>query len=408
MTGLKSRTRTGRLPPCPPYDVEGTERWLGDMAAQGWRLQKDGLFFGVALFEKRPPAAVRYRLEAALRQAGSWDDTGGRPDEEALALNADHGWTYLARRGQFYIYCNETPGARELNTDPQVQALAIKAVQKRQLHNLLLTAFWWVIYPLAYLFGQGFSLLLTAARVGPVPVVLSVVIPWWMVADGILEIVHLQRLKKRLQAGIPLAHDRPPKRRRGVYFAKRVLKAAAMLLWLTLFLRLWSIDTTDADKQPLADYAGTPPFATIADLAAGDYAPTWQALRYNYVAQWSNALVQGGMEWVEHASVRRADGTALQGGLYITCYNAKSEWLARALAAACLRTQRARAGKSYAALPCPALGLDDAVAYYNELRFPCLILRQGATVLQACFYQVGPDEEMPWEEWAGILADSIR
>ena len=56
---MKERTRTWRLPPCPPYDVEGTESWLYDMALQGWMLEKDGLFFGVASFEKKNPASIR-------------------------------------------------------------------------------------------------------------------------------------------------------------------------------------------------------------------------------------------------------------------------------------------------------------------------------------------------------------
>ena len=32
-----------RLPPCPDYDVEGTECWLTDLAREGLLLKKDGL-----------------------------------------------------------------------------------------------------------------------------------------------------------------------------------------------------------------------------------------------------------------------------------------------------------------------------------------------------------------------------
>ena len=38
-----------RLIPCPQYDVSGMECWLSDMAKQGYLLQKDGLFVGIAL-----------------------------------------------------------------------------------------------------------------------------------------------------------------------------------------------------------------------------------------------------------------------------------------------------------------------------------------------------------------------
>ena len=44
------KDRIWRLPPCPPYDVEGMESWLSDMAAQGWKLEPDDFFFGIASF----------------------------------------------------------------------------------------------------------------------------------------------------------------------------------------------------------------------------------------------------------------------------------------------------------------------------------------------------------------------
>ena len=41
---MKERARILRLPPCPPYDLEGTESWLSEMAARGWRLEPDDFF----------------------------------------------------------------------------------------------------------------------------------------------------------------------------------------------------------------------------------------------------------------------------------------------------------------------------------------------------------------------------
>ena len=62
---MKEPARCLRLPPCPPYDVESTESWLSDMAAQGWKLEPDDFFFGIASFIKTDPAPVRYRLGAS-------------------------------------------------------------------------------------------------------------------------------------------------------------------------------------------------------------------------------------------------------------------------------------------------------------------------------------------------------
>ena len=53
------------LPPCPSYDVEGTESWLSDMERAGWRLTPEGFFGGLARFERAEPCAAAYRLDAA-------------------------------------------------------------------------------------------------------------------------------------------------------------------------------------------------------------------------------------------------------------------------------------------------------------------------------------------------------
>ena len=404
---MKEQARICRLPPCPPYDVEGTESWLSDMAAQGWMLERDGVFFGVASFGKKGPAAIRYRLEAAPKQAGDWDANSGRPDNEAVELNADYGWEYVARRGQFYIYRNENPGARELNTDPQVQALSLKALQKRQAANLRMSIFWWILYPLLH-FWRGASLPLAMAEAGLLIVALSVAIAVWNVLDGVFEVIHLQKLKSKLKAGVSLNHGKNWRNDYRLYFGKRALKCALVLVWIAMLLHLWNDDVLNVNKQELASYGKKPPFATIKDFAEGNYEETWQDLRYDYVMEWTNAVVNSGIKWGEHASIRREDGTVLQGGLYITYYDVKSEWLAKVLAAEYQRFDCIRAGKDYALLNCPDFGLDSAVAYTNELHFPHIVLRQGKVVLRAYFYQTGPHAHMSLEEWAGILADAIR
>ena len=112
--GTPKKRRAYRLPPCPAYDVEGTESWLSDMAREGLHLAPDGFLLGFAAFERGAPAQVRYRLAASLRQPGLLDDNGGGPDPEAVELGREMGWEYVARRGDFYLYRTARPGAREL------------------------------------------------------------------------------------------------------------------------------------------------------------------------------------------------------------------------------------------------------------------------------------------------------
>ena len=135
-----------RLPPCPAYDVEGTESWLSEMAKKGFVLTRDGFFAGFGIFEITKPQPLRYRLEASEKQLSAFSEAC--PPGEAEELYASFGWHYVAARGQFRIYCTDSDAARELNSDPRVQAIALGMVRKREAGNLAMTLFWLLAYPL--------------------------------------------------------------------------------------------------------------------------------------------------------------------------------------------------------------------------------------------------------------------
>ncbi len=406
---MRIKDRLFRLPPCPPYDVEATESWLEDMAAQGWMLEKDSIFLGVAVFEKAEPAPVRYRLEASARRVGDFDDYGGAPDPEAEEMNADFGWEYVARRGQFHIYRSPAGGGPELHTDPRVQALAIKSLERRQIHQLLSLLLILVVNLFAVQLRGG-SLLLSAAAAGLPITLLTAFLALWLIAAPVREAVHLGRLKKRLAAGVPLRHDGDWRRGRTAYYARLLIHLLLFLTWLLVLLHLWAGKIDGTGKEALADYKGILPFADMRDFAEGDFRLTGSDMLNSSVTDESNAFVRRYVDLKEHARILRPDGTALDGGLYVTYFEARWEWLARALAGEFLRVDRRKNGRGWReSLEYPDLGLDEATAYRDNVHFPCVVLRQGKVVLRAMFYQIGPGEEkMPPEEWAGILADSIR
>ncbi len=128
----KPDRRVYRLTPCPDWDVEGVESWLTDLADEGLLLAEDGIWGRTAAFTRGEPRRMKYRLEAAPKTPSLWDENGGNPDPEAVELGERYGWRYVARYGEFYIYRSADPSARELNTDPAVQALALSAVEKRR------------------------------------------------------------------------------------------------------------------------------------------------------------------------------------------------------------------------------------------------------------------------------------
>ena len=405
---MRIKDRLYRLPPCPPYDVEATESWLEDMAAQGWMLEKDNIFLGVAVFEKAEPAPVRYRLEASARRVGDFDDYGGAPDPEAEEMNADFGWEYVARRGQFHIYRSPAGGGPELHTDPRVQALAIKSLERRQINSLLSLLLVLVINLFAVQLRGG-SLLLSAAAAGLPITLLTAFLALWLIAAPVREAVHLGRLKKRLAAGVPLRHDGDWRRGRTAYYARLLIQLLLFLTWLLVLLHLWAGNLEGRGKEALADYTGTLPFADMRDFAEGDFRLTGSDMLNSSVTDKSNAFVRRYVDLEEHARILRPDGTALNGGLYVSYFEARWEWLARALAGEFLRVDRRKTGRDWRdSLEYPDIGLDEAAAYRNFIHFPCVVLRQGRVVLRAMFYQTGPGEDMPPEQWAGILADSIR
>ena len=405
---MRIKDRLYRLPPCPPYDVEATESWLEDMAAQGWMLEKDNIFLGVAAFEKAEPAPVRYRLEASTRRVGDFDDNGGAPDPEAEEMNADFGWEYVARRGQFHIYRSPAGGGPELHTDPRVQALAIKSLERRQINSLLSLLLVLVINLFAVQLRGG-SLLLSAAAEGLPITLLTAFLALWLIAAPVREAVHLGRLKKRLAAGVPLRHDGDWRRGRTAYYARLLIQLLLFLTWLLVLLHLWAGNLEGRGKEALADYKGILPFADMRDFAAGDFRLTGSDMLHSSVTDKSNAFVRRYVDLEEHARILRPDGTDLDGGLYVTYFEARWEWLARARAGEFLRVDRRKTGRDWReSLEYPDIGLDEAAAYRNFTHFPCVVLRQGRVVLRAMFYQTGPGEDMPPEQWAGILADSIR
>ena len=405
---MRIKDRLFRLPPCPPYDVEATESWLGEMAEKGWMLEKDNIFLGVAVFEKSEPARVRYRMEASTRRVGDFDDNGGAPDPEAEEMNADFGWEYVARRGQFHIYRSPAGGGPELHTDPRVQALAIKSLERRQIHQLLSILLILGINLFA-LQLRGGSLLLSAAAAGLPITLLAAFLALWLIADPVREAVHLGRLKKRLTAGQPLQHDGDWRRGRTGYYARRLVDLLLFLTWLLVLLHLWTGKIEGRGKEALADYKGILPFADMRDFAAGDFRLSGSDMLNSSVTDKSNAFVRRYVDLEEHARILRPDGTALNGGLYVSYFEARWEWLARALAGEFLRVDRRKTGRDWReSLEYPDIGLDEAAAYRNFIHFPCVVLRQGRVVLRAMFYQTGPGEDMPPEQWAGILADSIR
>ena len=397
--------RVYRLPPCPGYDVEGTESWLSDLSAEGLFLTEDGFFCGLGSFERRTPRRMRYRLEAAPKQIGTFSANGYQPDADAVALSEAFGWEYVTDRDQFFIYRTADPNARELNTDPQVQALALAAVSRRERSSGLATLVWLLIYPLASIRG---NLLLPMLDGGTWYILFSFAMLTWMLARSLTRSLHLRRLRRRLQQQGQLDHRRPWRPRALRHRAVSAVSLLLCLLWIVLSLQLFARRTSDEGYTALQDFPGDPPFATMADLApGGSYIQQSMGSYTNRVRCWSDPLAPRAIRWTESTDITLPDGRVLSGGYYVDYYETRWIWVAREAVRELSHPSRRQEKFEPIALTLPDADADAVIAYYDSIHFPTLVARRGRTVIRVCFYQTSPSLELSISEWADVVVQSL-
>ena len=135
------------LVPCPDYDVPAMESWLEEQAMQGLFLSKeDGFFLGLACFEWGAPRRVRYRLDAIPKEKAFADFPENK--QAAIALVEELGWEFVAEWREFLIYRCDDANLPELNTDPAVQALSLKRVQRALADRVFSTCYYLFLYPI--------------------------------------------------------------------------------------------------------------------------------------------------------------------------------------------------------------------------------------------------------------------
>ena len=392
--------KTYRIPPCADYDVEGMESWLTDMAAEGYILAEDGFFAGVATFEKTQPQKLKYRLEAAQKSTSMWADDGGEPDPEAVELSKLYGWKYVAKRGRFYIYCSDDPSARELNTDPQVQALALDYVRRSQRDHVFTIIWWTLMYPLIGIRG---TLLIFSINVGSWLMLMALGCVIWGIITSAIGLSHLKRMKRDLLDTGLIYTGRNWKDSRTKYFITEACRVLLIIVWIIAAIIAVSRTADDKNRIALEDFSGEVPFATMADFAPdGEYElENWGFS--NSVHIWDDILSPCSVDWNELAQVHMPDGTTLEGGLYVDYNELPFDWMAAWAAGEYWISDTKKREES---LELPELDVDYAVGYTDGI-FPTVILRKDNKVIHAYFYQTSEDYRMELSRWVTILADSI-
>lgn len=391
-----------RLPPCPPYDVEGTESWLSDMAHDGWLLSEDGIFGGVATFEKSAPANIKYRLAVAKNGTGLWSENNGDPDAEEIEHSAMYGWEYVARRDGFHIYRSADPAVRELNTDPEVQAMALKMLKNRQRGSWFEWLFW-IAYTVLKLMSGRLVLAMIFAKTWFMLIVFGVVM--WFLINSIIRTLHYRKLRKKLMEQGHLDSGKDWRKNAASYQIGRFVRYTLVIaLVMILFANITS--TVLGEKEmPLAEFTEDPPFATIADFAEGEYKLENYGSWANNVIHWSDWIAPDCWRWHEIAVVSTENGI-INGGLYVDYFETISPVVAKLVAGEYLR--EAKWDKDFEIFEANLPEGDFAAAYYNEIHMPHMILQRGNIVINVSFHQYGDSMELSVEEWMAIIGDSLK
>ncbi|WP_303914466.1 DUF2812 domain-containing protein [Subdoligranulum variabile] len=382
-----------RLVPCPCYEVEACESWLTDMAAQGLFVEKLGRT--LARFRRGLPQTVRYRLTAA-RLKGSWlDVVPSEPLSTEKALYAEYGWEFICSQQEFFLYACRGPQAPELHTDPAVQALSLKMARK--------SAWWALIGGNAVLViqfalnGRG-----RLARLFVEMPLLSCCMYLYFFGALFLaarDLYNILQLSRRLRLGYAPDHRKNWHPTAWVNRISRGITVCAF--FLGILLAFWMF-VQFSSRQPIKDYQGPLPFATLQDLTDGTLVQDED--EYNTLERRHSLLAPTILEYSESGVILQGEEAPWDPSLSVQYYDTRSPWLAKLLVND-LHQQRSILAEEPQPLPDLA-GMDAAYAYSGkEGVFRQLILVQGNRVLSVLW--VDPDGTHGFDRLAPRFAEAF-
>lgn len=447
-----------RRPPCPGYDFVGIEGWLERMARKGMFLDRDGFVFNFFQFQKGTPANIKFRLEANPKQSPLDIKPLEDPDPEALALYEDFGWEYWGQYREFYIYRSLDPDARELNTDPVVQAIGLDNVRKRtgfflglfaaMLVGILLgfagsaaiqelgrdvteRALRYELLTMVLLFG-GFYLLsdrknnkiavflskccvlflyarmvLTQYRIAntitPLLDILDKGWLWWVAFGGVylsllaaslISYVHICRLQKQLRQG------QIPDRKKKPSLWRMVPEVLPFLMLMFLVLTPM-LGGRPSEIIPREGFSGTLPFPTLTEVA-----PEREYILRDdgYIQYWEDILSPVNYNWREEAWLDGEDGSRYSGVLAVSYHEAANETIAKRLIEEYSSCGQADPGLIPGTVD---PGDFDHLSVSKQIH-PVMLIRKGNIVIQAyCSVQSWGDHENLYPQWLEQLAHTL-
>lgn len=382
-----------RFIPFSVYEIEETANWLTDLAREGLLLKKDGIMGRFAGFQRTAPCQVRYQLTARHT-----DDT---PSHTELELNRSFGWEHVAEWKYFNIYRTAAPNTVELETDPQVRALSLDRLRKRRFWLILLW-FWFLLpRPMFHYLGE---FVLTIIQYGSHLFLLWQLLFLYLLIRAVQKYRHVCRMQNELCQNGSLrgkGNWRAAARRN-----RRVVveKTLCLLLWIAALALFVCSSVQRFQKISPHEYKPEIPFATMIDLAPErEYLPSPTAS--DHLQIWEDWLAPISIEWSQTGDLRLPNGSNIS-GYYIVSYKETSHPLIAYLAAQEYRV--ACTGHS-SPMEIHLPDMDYAAAFQSPNGATIsVILQDSSQVICATFWQTSEGELIPTEQWAQIVANSIR
>lgn len=388
--------------------MEAMERWLEAMAAEGKHLSaQDPFFCGVATFERGTPKKVRYRLQVQPAQKSFLDDN--EPDSDELELFESFGWKYVGQRGAFHIYRTEDPEARELNTDPAIQALTLKRVEKDMRGRVFSLIFWMLVYPLAS-FSRG-GLIRECIHVGTWFMLLLLLFCLREIYGAWKGFRFLKSVRRQIQQNGCVDTGESWRKRGKNWRMGAGFGTLLIVVFCLIFLIRWSNGTLVYSDVavPIESYTEEVPFPRLEEFVYEDRTvvsrKTDMPWRENSVARWRDLLARDAVKWEEDAILKLSDGSTFDGFMDVYYYEVRPAFLAKLLAweirHEALRSRYSR--KWYTEYELPELPVDSAKAFYDI--FPTVVLQKGNQVVRVQLVTFGESEEWTPGELAKAFAE---
>lgn len=392
------------LVPCPDYDVAAMEAWLEQQAQKGLFLSaENGFFLGFACFEVGNPKRVRYRLDAIPKEKVFADF----PENKAAAIQLaqEMGWEFVTERREFLIYRCDDETLPELNTDPAVQALSLKRVQRNLSSRVWSTCYCFFVYPILLFALRMPAFLLSVLTLGTLRVLALFLITAVMAAGEICDWRKLKKLRNHLQAGGRIEHtqENPGWTKRSV--AEKIANPILTAVWIVLLIS-FVVKTGNPARSTQADLSASPipaasSFLTLPQEDADDRDELTLLAR-------RDVLVQGDIYTLEERV-----GSFRYDAEY---YDMRAPWLAKWLADDFARydARGIFSSRTYriTSLDLPALDADTAYCYFlqdtrrGHYWGHRVIVQKGCKVISADIWWTY-DSDFPAETFARALLTAI-